>query len=57
MPDKVGSSIGTLELLCGYTQAGAFEKIYGKLDSSRDLQAYLMAAEVIDPDQGCHARK
>ncbi len=42
VPDKIESSLGTLNLHYGYPSAGTVEKIYENLDRSRALQAYLM---------------
>ena len=42
VPDKIESSLGTLNLHYGYPSAGTVEKIYDNLDRSRALQAYLM---------------
>jgi hypothetical protein len=48
VPDKVESSIGTLNLHYGYPDAGTVEKIYDNLDRSRALQAYLMAIPIVN---------
>jgi hypothetical protein len=42
VPDKIDSSIGTLNLSYGYPDDLTVEKIYDNLDRSRALQAYLM---------------
>lgn len=39
VPDKIESSIGTLNLSYGYPSADTVEKIYENLDRSRALQA------------------
>jgi hypothetical protein len=43
VPDKVESSIGTLNLNYGYPDNATTQKIYDNLDASRALQAYLLA--------------
>jgi len=48
VPDKIDSSIGTLNLSYGYPKAETVEKIYDNLDRSRALQAYLMAIPVVN---------
>jgi hypothetical protein len=48
LPDKIESSIGTLNLTYGYPSADTVEKIYDNLDRSRALQAYLMAIPVVN---------
>jgi hypothetical protein len=48
VPDKVESSIGTLNLHYGYPDPGTVEKIYDNLDRSRALQAYLMAIPIVN---------
>lgn len=48
VPDKVESSIGTLNLSYGYPDNATVEKIYDNLDRSRALQAYLMAIPVVN---------
>ena len=48
VPDKIESSIGTLNLTYGYPSADTVEKIYDNLDRSRALQAYLMAIPVVN---------
>ena len=48
VPDKVESSIGTLNLSYGYPDEATVEKIYDNLDRSRALQAYLMAIPVVN---------
>ena len=47
VPDKIESSIGTLNLSYGYPKADTVEKIYDNLDRSRALQAYLMAIPIV----------
>lgn len=48
VPDKIESSIGTLDLNYGYPKADTVEKIYDNLDRSRALQAYLMAIPIVN---------
>jgi hypothetical protein len=48
LPDKIESSIGTLNLSYGYPSVDTVEKIYDNLDRSRALQAYLMAIPVVN---------
>ncbi|MEY3897298.1 MAG: hypothetical protein RLZZ214_2819 [Verrucomicrobiota bacterium] len=48
VPDKIESSLGTLNLNYGYPTADTVEKIYDNLDRSRALQAYLMAIPVVN---------
>ena len=48
VPDKIESSIGTLNLDHGYPSADTVEKIYDNLDRSRALQAYLMAIPIVN---------
>lgn len=48
VPDKLESSIGTLDLSYGYPSADTVEKIYDNLDRSRALQAYLMAIPIVN---------
>lgn len=48
VPDKIESSIGTLNLNYGYPTAETVEKIYDNLDRSRALQAYLMAIPIVN---------
>jgi hypothetical protein len=48
VPDKIESSLGTLNLSYGYPSADTVEKIYDNLDRSRALQAYLMAIPVVN---------
>ena len=47
-PDKVETSIGTLHLTDGYPDAGTVQKIYDNLDTSRALQAYLLALPIVN---------
>jgi hypothetical protein len=47
-PDKLESSIGTLELNDGFPQPDTVEKIYDNLDRSRALQAYLLAIPIVN---------
>jgi len=48
VPDKIESSIGTLDLSYGYPSAETVGKIYDNLDRSRALQAYLMAIPIVN---------
>jgi hypothetical protein len=47
-PDKVDTSIGTLNLSYGYPDAATVAKIYDNLDASRALQAYLLALPMVN---------
>lgn len=47
-PDKVDTSIGTLNLSYGNPDAATVEKIYDNLDASRALQAYLLALPIVN---------
>jgi hypothetical protein len=47
-PDKVDTSIGTLNLSYGYPDAATVQKIYDNLDASRALQAYLLALPIVN---------
>jgi hypothetical protein len=42
MPDRLETSIGTLNLIDGFPKPDTIEKIYDNLDRSRALQAYLL---------------
>ncbi len=48
VPDKIDSSIGTLNLNYGYPDNATVEKIYDNLDRSRALQAYLLAIPIVN---------
>ena len=48
VPDKIESSIGTLNLSYGYPDADTVEKIYDNIDRSCALQAYLMAIPIVN---------
>ncbi|RZL88108.1 MAG: DUF1254 domain-containing protein [Variovorax sp.] len=48
VPDKIESSIGTLNLDYGYPSAETVDKIYDNLDRSRALQAYLLAIPIVN---------
>src|SRR3974390_2030288 len=48
VPDKIESSLGTLNLSYGYPNADTVEKIYDNLDRSRALQAYLLAIPIVN---------
>jgi hypothetical protein len=50
VPDKIESSIGTLNMNYGYPSAETVEKIYDNLDRSRALQAYLMAIPIVNQE-------
>jgi hypothetical protein len=41
VPNKIETSLGTLNLSYGYPEAETVDKIYDNLDHSRALQAYL----------------
>jgi len=47
-PDKVETSIGTLNLSDGYPDAATVQKVYDNLDASRALQAYLLALPIVN---------
>ena len=47
-PDKLETSIGTLNLSYGYPSRETMEKIYDNLDRSRALQAYLLAIPIVN---------
>jgi hypothetical protein len=47
-PDRIDSSIGTLQLKDGFPSAETSEKIYDNLDRSRALQAYLLALPIVN---------
>ncbi len=47
-PDKLETSIGTLNLNYGYPTAETMEKIYDNLDRSRALQAYLLGIPIVN---------
>ena len=48
VPNKVESSIGTLNLKDGFPAPDTIEKIYDNLDRSRALQAYLLAIPIVN---------
>ena len=48
VPDKIESSMGTLNLDYGYPSAETVDKIYDNLDRSRALQAYLLANPIVN---------
>ena len=48
VPDKVETSIGTLNLNDGYPDDATTQKIYDNLDRSRALQAYLLAIPIVN---------
>ena len=48
VPDKVETSIGTLNLNYGYPTDETTQKVYDNLDASRALQAYLLAIPIVN---------
>jgi hypothetical protein len=48
VPDKIESSIGTLNLNYGYPSDDTVEKIYDNLNRSRALQACLLAIPIVN---------
>jgi hypothetical protein len=48
VPDKVETSIGTLNLNYGYPDDATTRKVYDNLDASRALQAYLLAIPIVN---------
>jgi hypothetical protein len=47
-PNKVETSIGTLNLSNGYPDDDTVQKVYDNLDRSRALQAYLLAIPIVN---------
>lgn len=47
-PDRLETSIGTLDLIDGFPKPDTIEKIYDNLDRSRALQAYLLAIPIVN---------
>ena len=47
-PDRLDTSIGTLNLMDGFPKPDTVEKIYDNLDRSRALQAYLLAIPIVN---------
>jgi hypothetical protein len=47
-PDRLDTSIGTLNLIDGFPKPDTVEKIYDNLDRSRALQAYLLAIPIVN---------
>ena len=47
-PDRLDTSIGTLNLMDGFPKPDTIEKIYDNLDRSRALQAYLLAIPIVN---------
>jgi len=47
-PDRLETSIGTLNLTDGFPAPDTIEKIYDNLDRSRALQAYLLAIPIVN---------
>jgi hypothetical protein len=48
VPDKVATSIGSLNLNYGYPDNATTQKVYDNLDASRALQAYLLAIPIVN---------
>ncbi len=48
VPNKIETSIGTLNLHYGYPDDATTQKIYDNLDASRALQAYLLAIPIVN---------
>ena len=48
MPNRVDTSLGTLNLSDGFPAPDTIEKIYDNLDRSRALQAYLLAIPIVN---------
>ena len=48
VPDKVETSIGTLNLNYGYPDDATTQRVYDNLDASRALQAYLLAIPIVN---------
>jgi hypothetical protein len=48
VPDKVETSIGTLNMNDGFPDEKTTQKIYDNLDASRTLQAYLLAIPIVN---------
>lgn len=48
VPNKVETSIGSLNLNYGYPDDATTQKIYDNLDASRALQAYLLAIPIVN---------
>jgi hypothetical protein len=48
VPDRVETSIGTLNLKYGYPDDATTQKVYDNLDASRALQAYLLAIPIVN---------
>jgi len=48
VPNRVETSIGTLNLNYGYPDDATTQKIYDNLDASRALQAYLLALPIVN---------
>src|SRR5271165_594363 len=48
VPDRVETSIGTLNLNYGYPDDATTKKVYDNLDASRALQAYLLAIPIVN---------
>ena len=48
VPDRVETSIGSLNLNYGYPDDATTQKVYDNLDASRALQAYLLAIPIVN---------
>ena len=48
VPDRVETSIGSLNLHYGYPDDATTQKVYDNLDASRALQAYLLAIPIVN---------
>jgi hypothetical protein len=48
VPDRLDTSIGTLNLNYGYPDDATTQKVYDNLDASRALQAYLLAIPIVN---------
>ena len=48
VPDRVETSIGTLNLNYGYPDDATTQKVYDNLDASRALQAYLLSIPIVN---------
>jgi hypothetical protein len=48
VPDKVETSIGTLNLNYGYPDDATTQKVYDNVDASRALQAYLLGIPIVN---------
>ena len=48
VPNRVETSIGSLNLNYGYPDDATTQKVYDNLDASRALQAYLLAIPIVN---------